>query len=612
MNNEGFQFKEIKPAPQVIQYRTPKKINGLALLFNKKNLPKTSAILIVVGILIVVAAIIWGRSSFVRSRVELNLKVPDNIASGEEIVLTIEYKNNNRVALNDAHLILNYPTGIFSPEGKEIFQDSRSLGTIGKKSEGKEEFKIRLVGEKGEIKNIVARLDYKPQNINSHFENSNSLRVEINTILIEINIEGSEKAVAGQEISYLIEYKNKTDETAENLIIKLEYPENFQFKGAEPSPKSEIENNIWEIESLKANEKKTINLNIVLSGQEMENKVLRALIGKIDDDNFLQYSQSEFITQISPAPIALLLNIDGINEECKLDAGQRLKYRINFKNNTDVALSELILKAHLKDSIFDVREIDLDDKGFFDSRTNTITWSGADINALNLLEPNQSGEVSFSILIKDPLPIISFNDKNFKANVIAEIQTLTIPAKFAGTELKFERELSCKINSQLTLRAKAYYYEPLSGIYNTGPIPPRVDSLTTYTVHWQITNTANDLDNVQVRAVLPQGINWSNYQINKSNKGQVYYNERTKEVVWEIGRVSAGIGVTMASYELVFQIGLTPSINQVGTVPILINESSVEGKDLFTANTLKSSAIEINTSLPDDSRVGNVEGKVIE
>lgn len=612
MENQDFQFKEIKPVPQMVQSKTPKKINGLASLFNRKNLPKTSAILIIVGILIVVAAIIWGRSSFVRSRVELNLKVPDNIASGEEIVLTVEYKNNNRVALNDAHLILNYPTGIFSPEGKETFQDSRSLGTIGKKSEGKEEFKIRPVGEKGEIKNIVAHLDYKPQNINSHFENSNSLRVEINTILIGINIEGSEKAVAGQEISYLIEYENKTDETAENLIVKLEYPENFQFKGAEPSPKSEIENNIWEIASLKANEKKTITLRAVLSGQEMENKVLKASIGKIKDDNFFQYGQSEFITQISPAPIALALSIDGINEECKLDAGQHLKYKINFKNNTDVALRELILKAYLKDSIFDVKEIDLDNKGFFDSRTNIITWSGADVEALNLLEPNQSGEVSFSILIKDPLPIASFNDKNFKANVVAEIQTLTIPAKFAGTELKFEKELSCKINSQLTLKTKAYYYEPSTGIYNTGPIPPRVDNLTTYTIHWQVANTSNDLDNVQVKAVLPQGISWSNYQINKSNKGQVYYNERTQEVVWEIGRVSAGVGVTMTAYELIFQIGLTPSINQVDTIPILINESSVEGKDLFTANTLKSSTAEINTSLPDDSRVGNVEGKVIE
>jgi hypothetical protein len=611
--DENFQFKQtnsqINPT---IQSEIKPKENGFKKFFNKRNLPKTSAILIIVGILIIIGAVLWGRSSFSRSKVDLSIKVPNNIASGEEVILTIEYKNNNRVALNDTHLRMNYPQGTFSLDGKELFQEDKNLGTIGKKAQGEESFKVRFLGEKGNTKNITARLEYRPENINSKFENSVSAKAEINTVLIGIHIEGSEKAVAGKEVAYAIEYENKTEETVNNLRIKLEYPDDFSFKNADPAPKSKDETNIWEISSLKPGEKKTIDLNGVLNGQEMENKIIRGYIGWIEDDNFLQYSQSEFVTQISPAPILLAVSINGIENDCKIDSGQVLSYKINFKNNTDVALSELILEVQLRDSIFDVRDIDLGGKGFFDSRANTITWSGADISALTLLEPNQSGEVNFSIKIKKDLPIFNFNDKNFTASIIVEIQTLTVPAKFAGTELKFENELSCKINSRLGLTTKVYYNEPSQGIYNTGPIPPRVDNLTTYTVHWQITNVSNDLDGARVKTVLPQGINWTNYQINKSNKGLVSYNERTKEVIWDIGKIPAGIGVTMPIYELIFQIGLTPSVNQIGQSPVLINESIAEGRDVFTNNNLTATNSSVNTSIPDDPGIGYSGGRVVE
>jgi len=612
---ENFQFKQtntqINPA---FQPEMKPEDKWFKKIFSRKNLPKTSAILIGVGILIIAGAILWGRSSFLSSKVGVSIEFPNDIASGEEIELVIKYYNNNRVDLNDANLIITYSEGTFSANGEEIYQDSKTIGIIGSKKQGETTFKVRLLGEKGSVKNITAKLAYKPQNTNSKFESSTSAKIEINMISIGIHIEGSEKAVAGQEVNYAIEYENKTDEAINNLRIKLEYPDNLIFKSSEPAPISKDETSIWEIDVLKANEKKTINLVGVLNGQEMENKVLRGTIGKVEDGKFLQYGQSEFVTQISPAPIVLTIGIDNIlTENCKIDVGQNLKYKISFKNNTDIALRELILKVYIKDSgIFDINDIELNGQGFFDSRNNVITWSGAGISALGLLETNQSGEVNFSIKIKNNMPIYGFNDKNFKASIVAEIQTLTVPANFAGTELKFEKELSCKINTQANLTTKAYYYEPYQGIYNSGPIPPKVDNTTQYTIHWQITNTSNDLDNVVIKSILPQGIEWTGNKVNKSNRGEILYNERTKEIVWNVGKVSAGAGVTMSVYEMIFQVALTPSINQVGATPKLINESQIEGKDLFTGTSLTKTSSDVDISVPDDSKVTNSGKRVIQ
>lgn len=581
-----------------------KKMHGLISLFNKKNLPKTLIVVLCFAVIVAVISFIAGRNSFNLDNIKINIRVLSSISSGEEVVVKIDYINDNRVDLKDAYLTLDYPLGTFSLEGKQLNHERKFLGTLDKKSQGTEEFKIRLVGEKGDSKTITAKLSFMPQNINSYFESWTTSRVEISSVLVSINIDGPEKFIAGQEANYLIEYENKTEENIYNLNLELIYDKDFKFKSAEPTPKQET-NNIWRIDVLKAGEKRSVNLIGILNGKEGESKSLEAIIGRIENDQLIQYSRSEYLTLISPSPILLNLTLDGAEKDCKINPGQTLRYRVDFKNNTDVPLRELILKTHFEDSVFDLRGIQLGDMGFFDSRENTIIWSGADVPALKLLEPNQSGSVSFSVKIKKPVPMTNYGDKNLKAEISAEIGTKTVPNKFAVSELNIFNSLSCKINSEVSLRTRVYYYEPGEGIVNSGPIPPKVDALTTFTVHWQISNGSNDLESIKVYSVLPQGVDWSNLYINKVSGSQVSYNERTKEIVWQIEKVPAGTGRLLSVYELVFQISIRPSINQIGTTPVLINEATLDAKDSFTGIFLKSYTGSVATNLPDDPYVSS-------
>jgi len=416
--------------------------------------------------------------------------------------------------------------------------------------------------------------------------------------------------VNAQDVSYVIEYENKTEKDFSDLRIEIEYSNDFEFKESNPEPVEN--NNIWEIEKLISKEKGIIDLMGVLQGQEMENKILKATIGKMENGKFIQYSQSEFITQISQSPILLNLKAKNTEEDCIINSGREINYEIEFKNNTDVALKELILKTYLDGKAFDFETIKLNKKGFFDSRDNSIIWSGADIPELNLLEPNQSGKTEFSIKLRESIPIFDSNDKNFTVTALADIETLTIPAKFSVSELRFTKKLVCKVNSTLDLITEVFYYEPRQGIINIGPIPPMVDQLTNYTVHWKIANTTSDVENARVFTVLPQGIEWSNFYLNDKSNTNVTYNERTKEIVWEIPYISSGTGVFKAWHELVFQIGLRPSINQIGASPVLINSSSIEAKDTFTNNILRDFTPAVNTNLPDDPNISSTDGKVRE
>jgi hypothetical protein len=612
MNDKEFKIKEVsigtvpkqEPLGKLENKHENKpqkgKMRGLVNLFSKKNLPKTLIVIFIIAATLAVLSFIRSKNSL--ENVKINIRIPSSVSSGEEVIVKIDYINDNRVVLRDAYLTIDYPSGTFSVDGTELNQERKSLGSIAKKSQGAEEFKIRLVGEKGDSKSITAKLDFIPQNFSSRLEESTTSRVEINSVLVSINVEGPEKSIAGQEANYLIEYENKTEESIYNLKLELTYDKDFKFKSAEPVPQKET-NNLWQVDVLKAGEKRSINLIGNLSGKEGESKSLKVVIGKIESEQLIQYSQLEYLTLISPSPLLLSLVLQGVGEDCKIDPGQLLEYRVDFKNNTDVPLRELILKTYFKDSIFNLRGVQLMGIGFFDSRENTITWSGADVPALKLLEPNQSGTVYFSISIKKPVPMNNYNDKNVTAEVSVEIGTKTVPAKFAVSELKISNDLSCKVNSEINLKAKVYYYEPSVGIINSGPMPPRVDALTNFTVHWQITNGSNDLENIIIRSVLPQGVYWSDLYINKVPNSQVYYNERTNDIVWKFDeKIPAGVGFILPAYELVFQIGIRPSTNQIGTMPILTNEAYFEAKDSFTGILFTDYTNSVNTSTPDDSR----------
>jgi len=600
-NQQEFNVKEIAG-------EEPKKLGG-KFKFQKRHLKIGLGIIIVLILVFTTITFLKGWFSISKSHVDLEIISSVEVSSGEEIEFAIRYQNNNRVALKDVRLIMDYPQGVYSLEGEELTQEVKELGTIPSKKGGTENFKIRLIGEKGSIKLLSARLSYQPTNINSHFENLASFQMNISSVLIGAYLTVPQKAINGEEIAYIFDYINDSNQDFSNVKVELNYPSGFTYKTAEPLP---LENNIWQIEELKQGERGTIRISGILEGIEGENKTLGVSIGEIKNDKFLKYSQTTAVTQISSSPLIITLSLNDREEEINVDAKDVLNYKIEFKNNTDIALSQLILKAYLRGEMFNFRSVKLAQKGFFDSLNNVITWSAAGVPSLALLPPGESGSINFSIAVNENFPINDFNDKNFQISVQAELETLNVPPQFSLARLKVEKILKSKINSRVVLRTKGYYNETAANITNFGPIPPKVNQVTTYTIHWQITNTSNDLENVRVTAILPEGIEWRNVYTTLNKDTKLEYNERTKQIAWNIDKIPAATGFLIPAYELVFQIALRPSITQVGTSPVLIDESRLEGKDTFTGEAPEAFSTALATGLPDDLTISPQEGEVVE
>jgi hypothetical protein len=157
------------------------------------------------------------------------------------------------------------------------------------------------------------------------------------------------------------------------------------------------------------------------------------------------------------------------------------------------------------------------------------------------------------------------------------------------------------INSVLGINLAAFYDDGRAGLpASTGPIQPQVGKESIYTVRVRVTNTSNDVVDAAYRTVLPEGIRWTNAKY--ATIGDVVYNERTREVRWNMGAIPVRAGTALPGPEFSFQVGLTPSLNQVGEKVALTKGHTVDGTDVFTAARLHAEAAAVTTENVDPKR----------
>jgi hypothetical protein len=79
------------------------------------------------------------------------------------------------------------------------------------------------------------------------------------------------------------------------------------------------------------------------------------------------------------------------------------------------------------------------------------------------------------------------------------------------------------------------------------------------------------------------------------------YNASTKEIVWKVDRIGRGTGITGASRSVAFQVSFNPSLSQVGTAPLIINDAILTGHDDFANVDIRVNKSGLNTKLDNDS-----------
>lgn len=531
------------------------------------------------------------------NNVDIKVVGPSTVASGEELDFVVSVVNQNRVDLDGVTLSLEYPEGtrLAGDNGGSIVRDKIDLGTLEKGRTKDSSFRVSVFGEKDSIRPIVLKVNYRVSGSNAVFSKEKTYEIVINSSPVLLKVNYPKEVNSGQPITFSLDVTSNSIVPVENTLVKIEYPYGFSYK--ESSLKPVKDDSVWNLGTMKDGDKKTLKVTGVLIGQDLEDRSFRISVGSQSN------SIGEFDTDLAVEQATVGIRKSFFNLGVKpssefYNVGETAFMDVSWQNTLPEKLSNNRIEVVLSGNMFDRNGVSAVTGGYYRSLDNSIIWDKNTTPLFGELASGSSGKVSFSV---KSLSDIS-NIKNVKNPHIDMKVTMLGDRSNSGETISSTEDISVKFSTLLNLTSRVY--RSFAGMQNSGPIPPRADVESTYTISWTLTNTINDTSDVFVSAQLPVYVSWKGET--SPNTESISYDPSTRKVTWNVSNVSFGTGFIYSPKQVSFKVGLTPSINQVGSSPEILFPSTVSGKDLYTGKSLSGGTPSVNTLFSDLSfKVGD-------
>ncbi len=543
--------------------------------------------------------------------IQVSFDLPVGISPGTPADIVVRVSNQNRTGIEYANLTIVYPSGTKSPDdSSRALRDERKL--LGEIPAGRSvEFHTRAIflGEENIDREIRSTLEYRFERMTSVFSKSVTQPVRLVAAPVTLTIDALKQVNSGQMMQLGITAASNTVIPLRDVLVKVEYPPDFNFTDATPKPT--FGNNIWRIGTMNPADRFPISIRGVLSGVDSQEKVFHVTTGAGSDqterDVSAVYAKTLASILIKEPFIGVALMFDGKSaEEAVSRFGKSVQGTIDWKNNLSTRITNAQIELRLSGASLDRKSITTSNGGFYRSSDDVIIWEQRGNPILSDIAVGQRGSVGFNFT-----PLASVNQGQLFVNPVikAEVTIRGLRLSEAGVpeEVKTIETKTVRISTETQFASMATHY---SGAFvNTGPIPPRVDQETTYTVTWTIRNTSNLVTNAEARATLPLYVTWTG-SVHPSN-ADVTYSPITHEVIWRPGDIPAGTGLDASPRKVEFQLTITPSLSQVKTSPAILSNIRFSGTDAFTGETVSQQAEILTTALPFDPRIPKEGGLIV-
>ncbi|XOB40129.1 MAG: hypothetical protein ACKKMR_02240 [Candidatus Nealsonbacteria bacterium] len=552
---------------------------------------KFFSFLIILLLVAGIAGFIWRWQSNIYSKEILRLEILglSEITLGQEVEYIVRYKNNGNFRLDNPELIFEPPEYSFK-EG-EIFERQvlgpEKLGEAIYPGEEKTfSFKMTILGKQDEIKIARVSLTYQPKDLKAQYESSSSFTSQIKSVPLTLEFDLPSKVAGGKDFIFRINYFSNADYLLTDLRCQIEYPFSFEFINS--LPKS-IEKTEWDIPVLNKSEGGRIEITGKLSGEVGEARVFKAKLGVWKQDEFILLKEIVKGVEIVRPFLYLRQEINGNPQHMALP-GDWLHYEIYFKNIGEESLNNLFMVNNLEGEAFDFETIK-SDLGNYQAGDSSVVFDWRKVSKLQYLIPLEEGKVEFWIKLKDDLG-------NVKNSILRN-------KIFIG---EAKEEFITRISSKMEIIQKGYFQDEVFG--NSGPVPPAVGDTTTYTIMWQVKNYYSDVRNAKVKAVMPQNVELTGEIFPEQEISRFTFDSQSREIVWSVGDLQKGTGISKQGLTLAFQVAFTPFSYQRHQTAEIIREARITGEDSWTETTIEALAPAINTTLPDDPTITNQMGVV--
>ncbi len=503
---------------------------------------------------------------------ELSIQMEDKVASGDLVTIEVQYQNRKNVTITSAELEIFYPDGFYF---KNADIDSEkglgrifNLGEIQSGAGGVVEITGQLVGVKGDDKEVSALLTYMPQNFSNNFQVNVRQSTRITSSIIDLSVEVPAQIQSGQEIEYTVNFTNTATLPMENVKIQVEYPDGFEYTGADIEPRGS--NNDWRLESLTPGKTESLTIRGILSGSSGDTKEFNFQLGVVEIDN-------TFTVQIETTSLVVIINpeADLTIEAPNIDSPKEdVEFTVKLKNTSEAELRKVKVRIDFDGDLFK------EEKYIFDE--------------IDKIVPFEEKELKYKTTLK------KFNVGDGK-KLSARVYISQVKVEGNDVSLPAESSIELKLRNDLNVTAEGRYFDDDLTKIGDGPLPPSVGEDTTYIIRWNINNGNNAVNDFAMKTTLPSDVIWTN----NASKG-ISYDSSTRQVSYSKEKLEID-----ARKVLEFELTIAPTLDDINSLMVLTGETNVSGVDAFTGEVMSQQIDRITTDLPNDEGArgkGVVEG----
>lgn len=542
--------------------------------------------------------LMFGNTQISNKNISLAITAPLTIGGGEVMNIQIAVTNQNKVPIESAVLIVNYPSGTKSTDtpARDLYEERITLNRLSAGEAINVPLKAIMFGEENQERQIKATIEYRLVDSNGTFyKESDPLNFKISSSPVVIRVESTKKVSAGQDVEVKLTIQSNASTPLKDLLITANYPTNFDYSSSEPTPA--FRESAWLIKELLPEKSTTIVIKGAIVGKQTEEFQIQFSAGTPQQDNqfiigsVLANAVADFV--IEQPFIDVGIGVNGLKTEVvTLPTGEETAVKVTVQNTLDQTLYDMAVEVAVKGNIL-VRENVQVNKGFYDSVKDVIRFDPSGDKSLATVAPGATKEFSFTLKPGDQKSTPSYTlTANAFARRVNETSATEQLVGTAKTEVKFT-------SSVAVTRTVA---RGVSGFADVGPIPPAPDTKTSYAVTLTASAGGNDVTGGVLTTSLPQYVSWENLSL---GDGKLEFNPVSKELTWTVGEIKAGTKKTTT-----FQVALLPSQNQIGTTPAVIGAQRFRATDRFTSEVIRAEAPPASSELGIETGFEENNGQV--
>ena len=526
----------------------------------------------------------YGGNTVSVNNIDVAIQGPTTIAGGDTVPLSLAITNRNPVAVTNATIEVDFPSGSRSADNllTPYPRYTENLGTLASGETVTRSIKAVVFGAAGQSLSLPVSFSFGAAGSSATFVKKSTYALAISSTPLSVSVDTLAETVSGKPLSLSLTVRNNATVPIDNVVVQNSLP--FGFTVASSS--LPLSGSSFVVGTLAPGASKDITLSGTLVGQDSEQRVFHFTVGTAqtagDSAIAVTYmTQDATVTIVSPF-IATALSINGASSATPVVApGAKESVTVSYANTLSTNVTNATVAVQLSGAV-DYGSV-ATTNGYYDSSTHTVLFSQDTDPSLASMAPGASGLGTFSFSTL-PATTSGAPQVTFTISVSGtRVGQANVPEQVSASQT-----VVAKVTTAVALSALSYH--TTGPFANTGPIPPKPNTPTTYTIVWRAQDEGSAVAGASVSAILPSYVTFTG-----KTSGAVTYDSGSRTVTWNAADLTPG-GVAEAA----FQVSFTPSSAQQGTAPVIVGPTAFTGYDRYSGVQVTTSANAVTTETTGD------------